>query len=80
MCSPKAMFMLVCSMMERAMTAAKTEPNVQKPARMITNGPRFFLEKNSQKYEKATGREPPTLKIKEREGIHNNRDHITTVK
>ena len=29
---------------------------------MMTNGPRLFREKNSQKYEKATGKDPPTLR------------------
>ena len=32
---------------------------------MMTNGPRLFREKNSQKYEKATGKDPPTLRGRE---------------
>ena len=43
-------------------TVKLTDPTTQNMARMMTKGPRFFLVKNSQKYEKATGMEPPTLR------------------
>ena len=51
------------------MSAAKTEPRIQKAARTMTNGPRDFLEKNSEKYENTTGNEPPTLPEGGRGGI-----------
>ena len=46
----------------QARRAANMEPRVQNEARTMTKGPREAREKNSEKYEKTTGNEPPTLR------------------
>ena len=59
------------------MSAANREPRIQKAARTMTNGPRDFLEKNSEKYENTTGNEPPTLSEGRREMCRNRFLQVT---